>query len=53
MRAVICNAFDGPSVLRVGEMPEAELAPGKVRVEIHAASVSFIGLPAGVGAIPR
>jgi NADPH2:quinone reductase len=42
MRAVICAGFDGPDALRVGEMPEPELAPGKALVEIHAASVSFM-----------
>jgi NADPH2:quinone reductase len=42
MRAVICDGFDGPGALRVGELPEPELAAGKVRVDIHAASVSFM-----------
>ena len=42
MRAVICDGFNGPSALRVGEMPEPELPAGKVLVDIHAASVSFM-----------
>ena len=42
MRAVICDGFDGPRALRIGEMPEPELAAGKVLVDIHAASVSFM-----------
>ncbi len=42
MRAVICDGFDGPGALRVGEMPESALSAGKVRVDIHAASVSFM-----------
>jgi len=42
MRAVICDGFDGPRALRIGEMPEPELTPGKVLVDIHAASVSFM-----------
>ena len=42
MRAVICDGFDGPGALRVGEMPESALSAGKVLVDIHAASVSFM-----------
>lgn len=42
MRAVICDSFDGPRALRVGEMPEPALMAGKVLVDIHAASVSFM-----------
>ena len=42
MRAVICDGFDGPRALRIGEMPEPALAAGKVLVDVHAASVSFM-----------
>ncbi len=42
MRAVICDGFDGPQALRVGEMPEPELSAGKVLIEVHAASISFM-----------
>jgi NADPH2:quinone reductase len=42
MRAVICDGFNGPRALRVGDMPEPALAAGKVLVDIHAASVSFM-----------
>ena len=42
MRAVICDGFDGPRALRVGEMPEPALSAGKVLIDLHAASVSFM-----------
>jgi NADPH2:quinone reductase len=42
MRAVICEGFGGPQALRIGEMPEPALPAGKVLVDIHAASVSFM-----------
>lgn len=42
MRAAICDGFGGPGALRIGEMPVRELSAGKVLVDIHAASVSFM-----------
>lgn len=42
MRAVICESFDGPHALRVGQMPEPTLEAGQVQVDVHAAAVSFM-----------
>ena len=42
MRAVICDGFDGPRALRVGEMPEPGVQPGHLLIDVHAASVSFM-----------
>lgn len=42
MRAVICDGFNGPRALRIGEMPEPDLSAGRVLIDIHAAAVSFM-----------
>jgi NADPH2:quinone reductase len=42
MRAVICESFDGPHALRVGQMPEPAPEAGQVQVDVHAAAVSFM-----------
>jgi NADPH2:quinone reductase len=42
VRAVICDGFDGPLALRVGEMPEPSLQAGHVLIDVYAASVSFM-----------
>jgi NADPH:quinone reductase-like Zn-dependent oxidoreductase len=44
VRAVICDGFDGPLALRVGEMPEPGLQAGHVLIDVYAASVSFMGV---------
>ncbi len=44
MRAVLCNSFDGPSALTVGEIAEPRPGPTEVLVDVHAASVTFMDL---------
>lgn len=40
MRAVYCEAYGGPEVLRYGELPDPVAGAGEVLVDIHAASVN-------------
>lgn len=40
MRAIFCEAYGGPEVLRYGELPAPVVRPGEVLVTIHAASVN-------------
>ena len=40
MRAVVVDDFGGLDVLRVREIEEPPLAPGKVRVAVHAAGTN-------------
>lgn len=42
MRAVICNAFDGPEALVVGELDDPSPRAGEIVIEVAAASVSFM-----------
>ncbi len=42
MRAVICESFNGPNGLRLGDMPALQPGPRQLLVEVHAASVSFM-----------
>jgi NADPH2:quinone reductase len=41
MRAVVCEAWAGPELLVVKELPAAQAKPGDVVVKIHAAGVNF------------
>ena len=41
MRALVCDRFDGPEALRVGELPAPEAGPGEVLIDVAAAGVSF------------
>jgi NADPH:quinone reductase len=40
MRAVGVNAYGGPEVLEVVELPEPHAGPGEVRLRVHAAAVN-------------
>ncbi len=40
MRAIFCEAYGGPEVLRYGHIPDPVVQPGEVLVDIHAASVN-------------
>ncbi|WP_212525333.1 NAD(P)-dependent alcohol dehydrogenase [Actibacterium sp. MT2.3-13A] len=40
MKAAISNRYGGPEVVRLGDVPRPEPAPGEVRVRVHAATVS-------------
>ena len=42
MRAVVCNAFNGPEELHVGEIEEPKPAADEILIDVHAASVSFM-----------
>ncbi len=41
MRAVRCHALEGPSGVRVDDIPEPEPGPGEVLVEVKAAGLNF------------
>jgi NADPH2:quinone reductase len=41
MRAVVCRELGPPESLKLEEVPRATLAPGQVRVAIHAAGLNF------------
>ena len=41
MRALVCDAFGPIDAMRVGEMPEPEVGPGQVLVEVACAGASF------------
>ena len=41
MKAVLCKAFGPPESLVFEEVPEKALAPGQVRIAVHAAGVNF------------
>jgi NADPH:quinone reductase and related Zn-dependent oxidoreductases len=40
MRAVLFDGAGGPEVIRVGEVPKPAVAPGQVRVRVHAAALN-------------
>ncbi|MCI3927979.1 NADP-dependent oxidoreductase [Streptomyces sp. AN091965] len=40
MRAIGINAFGGPDVLRVLDLPAPQAGPGEVRIRVHAAAVN-------------
>jgi putative PIG3 family NAD(P)H quinone oxidoreductase len=40
MRAVIFDGAGGPEVIRIGEVPKPAVAPGQVRVRVHAAALN-------------
>jgi NADPH2:quinone reductase len=42
MRAVVCSAFNGPSELTFGELPEPRPGPTDVLIDVRAASVTFM-----------
>lgn len=42
MKAVICQAFDGPEALQIGEIAEPKPADDEILIDVHAASVSFM-----------
>ena len=41
MRAVLCEAWGEPEVLRLGEVETPDPGPGEVRLAVHAAGVNF------------
>jgi NADPH2:quinone reductase len=41
MKALICDSFDGIAALRLGQLPEPELAPGTALITVEAATVGF------------
>ncbi|MFM8303811.1 MAG: NADPH:quinone oxidoreductase family protein [Actinomycetota bacterium] len=41
MRAAVCPEYGPPEVVRIEEVPAPEAGRGKVRVDVHAASVNF------------
>ena len=42
MQAVICQSFDGPQALEIGQFADPAPGPGEILVEVHAAPVSFM-----------
>ena len=40
MRAVIFDGAGGPEVIRIGEVPKPAVAPGQVRIRVHAAALN-------------
>jgi NADPH:quinone reductase-like Zn-dependent oxidoreductase len=49
MRAVVITKHGGPSVLEVQEMPDPELGPGQVRIDVAAAGINFADVMARMG----
>src|ERR1700755_2972487 len=41
MKAMLCKAFGPPESLVLEELPSKPLAPGHVRIAVHAAGVNF------------
>ncbi len=41
MRAVLCNSFDGPEALSLGNIPEPIPGPGEVTIRVSAAALNF------------
>lgn len=44
MRAIVVDRWMEPSELRVGQAPEPKIAPGTLRVEVHAAGCNFFDI---------
>ena len=44
MRAVVVDRWMEPSELRVGQAPDPKVAPGTLRVEVHAAGCNFFDI---------
>lgn len=42
MRAILCDGFDGPDSLRIGDAPDPRPAPGQAVIAVKAASVTFM-----------
>lgn len=42
MQAVLCQSFDGPEALALGELADPVPGPGEILIEVHAAPVSFM-----------
>lgn len=42
MRAVVYDSYGGPEVLRVDDIPEPHVVPGRVRIRVEAASINPI-----------
>src|SRR5215218_4142797 len=42
MHAITQEAFGGPEVLRYAEVPDPELGPGQLRIEVRAAGVHLL-----------
>jgi NADPH:quinone reductase-like Zn-dependent oxidoreductase len=49
MRAVVITKHGGPDVLQVQEMPDPELGPGQVRIQVAAAGINFADVMARMG----
>ncbi|MCW3032763.1 MAG: zinc-binding dehydrogenase [Solirubrobacterales bacterium] len=49
MRAVVITKHGGPGVLEVQELPDPELGPGEVRIEVAAAGINFADVMARMG----
>src|ERR1700712_5766094 len=49
MRAVVITKHGGPGVLEVQELPDAEIGPGQVRIEVAAAGINFADVMARMG----
>ena len=41
MRAILCKEFGDPSILSLGDIPEPDIAPGMVKIQIHSAGLNF------------
>jgi hypothetical protein len=41
MRAVVCEQFGGPDLLKVRDLPTPKPDPGQIRIRLHAAGVNF------------
>ena len=41
MKAILCNEFGPPSTLFLADIPEPQIQPGMVKIQIHAAGVNF------------
>src|SRR3954452_3425522 len=52
MRVVMIPRHGGPEVLEVRELPDPQLRPGHVRVEVAAAGVNFADTMARTGLYP-
>ena len=49
MRAIVITKHGGPGVLQVQEMPDPELGPGQVRIDVAAAGINFADVMARMG----